>query len=405
MKKLVLLKTNKDNIEKTIIGSYIFDDVNSDINNIKLINNNNDINMLVNYYTGINNTLVSIFQDHNIININNDIDFATDYIKYNDENNTLDLITYMSAITFTDMKFIDNDKYMIGHYNQNTTIIVDGSPLDIEPDFSSVLTKTRNTLKWKKQIKHVSGGDSTKGPIITELEKDESGNFYIFGNLTTNINSITVLNIENTLINPNIQKINNTLILTKTSETEVLWRILIEGSSSTSLLLNPQIRQDNNKLYFSFNFSGSITIGNNYFSTNSEQIINTIYGSMSNNGEILWLKQIKTEQYVSCFDFCIDDKYIYSVGKYKGNVFFDDFKLNSLNFDAGYVIKIKKSSGTILNTINIYSDDKLNVNSISQDFSNIFVSGTWKGNIYFNGKIKSTTYSDFFITNIKKNKI
>jgi len=407
MKKIVLLKNEKNNVIKNISIDYLFETSISRIDHIKLIKNNNDIKFLVNHYDD-NSDLHIISLDYNINEtINNEN--ATDLYNYNEINDTLSLKSYISdnTITFTDMLYIDNHKYMLGRYQQDTTINIDGQDLDMESGFTSILCKSdlNEDLLWNRKIKHSTESDITTGPIINTMTKDNENNLYLFGLLTNRLGTTNVTNLEiDEIINPIINKLSTQTIsiITKTNDIKVIWRRLIYGTND-SLLLNHKIEYSNDSVIISFNFSDSITIGNQTFTTQSKQIINTIIAKLDLNGNYIWIKHIKSNKYISIIDYTVDNDYIYCLGNFKGEANFDNIDLFYSGLESGYIIKMRINDGLILNNINIYSDDILKLNSITNDNKNIFISGAWTGNIYFNGKIKNSLYSDFFITNIKKN--
>ena len=408
MKTITLLKNKKDIVEKTVSIDYLFNSSNNRIDNIKINNSNDNIYILLNHYDN-NNKLEIISLDYNIYNIYNGNRNVTDLYKYDQEQDILTLTGYTSddTITFTDILYSNNIKYMLGRYHSGTTqIIVDGVQLATEPDFVSILTKTDTNMIWDKKIKHTSSQDATKGPVISSMIMDDDNNFYLFGNLTNRIGATDILNIDtHELINPIIHKLNNEniTIITKTdNDGNVLLRKLIKGDS---LFLNHKITYVNNQIILSFNFSGNIIIDNKTFSTTSNQIINSIIAKMDIDGNFIWIKQLKSEKYITNIDFTVDNDYVYCLGKFKGEAKFDDINLFYSGLESGYIMKMRLYDGLILNINNIYSDDMLKLNSITNDTQNIFISGAWCGNIYINGKIKNSSLSDFFITNIKKNEI
>jgi len=401
MKTIILLKNNKDDIKKTISIDYLFDSTNSNIDRIKLNKNKNDINFLVNHYDD-NSNLNIICLEYNINNSVNNGN-ATDLYTYTEKDDTLNLINYSSnsTITFTDINFIDEYKYMIGMYK--SPIFVDNVMLDTESGVTSILTKSDTNMLWNKKIKHTSSPESSTGPIISELVIDDNNNIYLFGLLTNSINTIDVSNMDiNEIINPIINKKSseNIIIITKTNDDGVvIWRKQIIGNSD-SLFLNQKISY-NDDLIISFNFSNNIIINGKTYSTQSNQIINSIIAKIDTDGNFIWIKHLESEKYITNIDFSVDNDYIYCLGNFKGEAILDNIKLFQGDLESGYIIKIRKNDGLILNNINIYSDDLL-LNSIRNDNDNIFISGVWSGNIYFNGNIKNSIVSDFFITNIKK---
>jgi hypothetical protein len=412
MKKIALLKNKKDVITKNITLSYIFMSTNNRIDNIKLSKNDNNLNFLVNHY-GDNDNLYIKNSDYNINETIINSENSTDLYSYNENNDTLNLKTYISedTITFTDMLYIDNNKYMLGRYHQSAAspINVDGELLDTEPDFTSILCKSddNSNMLWNRKIKHDIGRDNAKGPLISTMTKDDVDHIYMFG-LSTNYTGAThIINLEtNAIINPKINKksTENISIITKVDDDKVIWRKLIIGTTDT-LFLNHKIKYIDNNIIISFNFSKSIIIDGKTYTTSSNQIINSIVAKLDLDGNYIWVKHIKSNKYVSIISYTLDNDYIYCLGNFKGEANFDDIDLFYSGLESGYIMKMRINDGLILNIINVYSDGTLRLNNITNDNDNLFISGTWSGNIYFNGKIKNSTYSDFFITNIKKNEI
>ena len=415
MREIILLKTKKNIIKKNISIIYNFYSDNVRIDNINMIKNNNDIIFLTNHYDD-NYNLNIICTEYSInetLNNNNNI---TDLYIYNEKNNTLNLKTYTSndTITLTDILYIDNNKYMLGRYHQTSSLInIDGQYLDIESGFTSILCKSdiNSNLLWYRKIKHTSESDITTGPIIYNMINDQHSYIYTFGLLTNKKESTDVTNLEiNEISNPIINKTANEkiLIITKLTDKDVIWRKLIKGTNN-SLFLKYRIKHniENKKdfIIISFNFSDNINIDNNVYNTKSKDFINSIIAKIDTNGNFIWIKHIKSKRYTSIIDYTIDDDYIYCLGEFKENIKLDNNYIFHNNLENGYIIKIRKYDGLILNIINIESDKKLILNSITNDNKNIYVSGTWSGNIYFNGKIKNSINNDFFITNIKKNEI
>jgi len=339
--------------------------------------------------------------------------------KIYDENGTL--ITYyqwrnIGEIIIDDKK-IDKYSYNVTNYESSDTIEItsiidsidkteilgrykDYNGLSATTDYSCFISGT--TTKYIKQTP--SSSSNKTGPIISELVKDEFENYYTFGQ-GSNFNGITDIQVGVfSPINPPIIKTNNNLaIISKfNKEGVVIWNNTITLSPD-SIFDNPKILYSETELYLSFNFSGDVIISGKTYSTGSNQIINSVgFKINSNTGEIIKSKFLSSNIFNSIRDMKIYNEYIYFLGNMKGESHFDLITKFSKG-DSGYIMKSRKKDGIIINIIDFYSDDTLNLKSLNLDDDNIFISGSYKGNIYINNEIKYSNDEEYFITNIKKN--
>lgn len=338
---------------------------------------------------------------------------GTDFLYLDTSENIFDIIQYSAntTISFFDIEYDSlGNKYMLGrYYKESIDIVVDGQVLDDESDYVSILTKTdtNGDMIWNKKIMHTQVGSNATGPIISDLEIDEKDNLYLFGDMTNFVGWCKVGVGDFSPINPDIlQEANeNNFVLSKFNKDGVtLWNTTITGDADT-LFLQPTLRYDNKFLFITFNFTGTVIINSTTtYTTGSNQIINSIGCKVDvKTGEILRSKHLKSSKHNCITDLTTDEDNVYIIGEFKGEGIFDEYDLFS-NGESGYVMKMKKT-GIIVNVFEIYADEKLVLNKINLDSENIYISGSWSGTLYINGKIKNTDHEEFFITNIKKNDI
>jgi len=410
-KSLLLLTIKNNEIINTEPIYYEWVDVERRIDNIKLIKNNDNIDILITHFDNRDEKTLS-YQTSNIItDANNN---GTDVLFYNTSSQTFTSIEYSAntSISFFDIVYdTENHKYMLGrYYHESPNLIsVDNTILDLELNYTSILTKSDSggTMLWNKKIRHLTNPNATTGPIISELEIDDKNNLYLFGNLTNFDGYVEIgigdfSSINHDIIKPNHEKY---FTISKfNSDGITLWNKIFKGSDN-SLFLNPIIKYYDKFIYFSFDFSENIEIEDITYTTESDQIINSIFGKMNRDtGNIEYIKLLKSNNNNNISDFSIDEDYIYCIGEFKGEAIFDNYVLFS-NGESGYILKIRKSDGIILNKKDIYSDDKLVLKNIVNDSKTISISGSWSGNIYVERFIKNSDNEEFFITNIKKKDI
>jgi len=304
------------------------------------------------------------------------------------------VINYESTdtINITSMVDIEDNKIILGRYKNYVG-------LDVEQDYANFISGL--TTKYIKQT-HSSTSTET-GPIISEIIYDEEDNIYTFG-LGTNFNGITDIQVGDfsPLNQPIVKTSDGVAIISKsTSEGDILWNTTITLSPG-SIFDNPKIVYVDLEIYVTFNFSGSVVIGDKTYST-QPQIINSVgFKIETKTGTILRSKFLSSNSYNSIRDVRLDDKYIYFLGIMRGESKFD-LITKFANSSSGYILKARKKDGVIINIIDFYSDDILDLKSLNIDDENIYISGSYKGNIYINGKIKYSDTLEYFITNIKKN--
>jgi len=418
MRSLMLLKIADGEILEFIPIHYEWeikdspgdDDYRLDTINLQKDNQDN-LRILITHYDNRNKKKTTIVS-HSISELMQDNNNGSDLIVFDLSANTMDMIQYTGNTTisfFNQVYDTDNNKYMLGRYYQETgdEIEVDSNILDTELNYVSLLTKSDSggTMLWNRKIRHLTNPNATTGPLITELEIDEKDNLYLFG-LSTNFNNYVEIEIGNeTPINPIINKTSGekwSIISKLNKDGLTLWNTIFK-SPSTAIFTKPLIEYKDKFMFIVFNFSESITIGNETYTTISNQIINTVGCKVDyETGEVIHSKILKSTKYNSVSDITVDDDYIYFLGEFRGEANFDDVNIFS-NGESGYILKIRSSDSVIINLMEIYSDDLLTLTSIENDSENIIVSGSWNGNIYINGFIRNTDNEEFFITNIKKN--
>ena len=281
--------------------------------------------------------------------------------------------------------------------------------LQVYSDYANVLLKynTFNDLQYQSNAVYItelsSSTSANYGPIISELVEDENNNLYSFG-LATNFDDLTEIQVGDfSPFNPPIIKTDDViLVITKfTPNRNTIWNKTINLTPG-SIFSNPKLLYSDNYLYLSFSFIGSLTILEETYISNT---LNSIFIKIDiENSDIKYSKFLSSTKLNNITDFVCDDDYIYIIGKIKGESKFDNLYLFE-NGDSGYYLKMRKSDGLILNVYDFYSDDKLITKSILQDEKNIYISGSWRGNIYINDIIRYSYDEEFFITNIKKNDI
>ena len=291
-------------------------------------------------------------------------------------------------------------------FEENNTILArykNFIGLDTNTDYVDVLFTSGLSYKYITQV-HSSTSTET-GPIISELISDEFNNLYTFG-LGTNFDGVTEIQVGDfSPINPPIIKASDRLaIISKFDENKnTIWTNSFTLSPG-SIFDNPILVYSDNEIYMTFNFSGTVIISDETYTT-PLNIINSIGFKVNvETGEIMRTKFLSSNIYNSVKDICIDEDYIYMVGEFKGESHFD---LNTIfsNGAGGYLMKARKLDGLIINVIDFYTDDELNISGVNIDNENIYISGSWSGNIYINDIIRTSQFEDFFITNIKKNDI
>jgi len=412
-KSFMLLESKAGELNKIIPFYYEWFDSDRRIDNIKLRSDlDNNINLMITHFDNRDDKNLTF---PTISATTEESNNGSDLIFFDLSANTIDIIQYSAntTISFTDIISDSNNyKYMLGRYYQETPdpINVDGTELDYELNYASIITKTdlSGDMVWNKKIRHLTNPNATTGPIITKLEIDEKDNLYVFGCVSNFDGYVEVGVSDFTTINPNILKANNenwSMVSKLNSDGVSLWNTIFKGSDE-SLFLNHTLRYDDKFIYYTFNFSEIVDINSSItYTTNSSQIINTTCGKIDiETGEVTCSKFLSSTKHNCVSDFIIDDEYIYMLGEFKGEANFDDYTLFS-NGESGYVMKMRKSDGVILNIVEIYSDEKLVLKSINSDSENIYVAGSWSGNIYVAGKIRQSDNEEFFITNIKKNDI
>jgi len=410
-RSLLLLTIENNEISKYEPINYEWLDNERKIDYVKLIKNDSNINILITHFDNRDEKNITL-QSSTYTTTNNN--HGSDLLFYNTSSLTFTSVIQYSANTsisfFNNVYDSNHNKYMLGrYYHESPDLInVDNVELDIELNYTSILTKSDsgNTMLWNKKIRHLTNPNATTGPIITQLEIDDNDNLYLFGNLTNYDGYVEIGVGDETPINKDIIKPNNenySLISKINSDGITLWNKVFKASDN-SLFLNPKIKYYDKFIYFSFNFSETIKIEDTTYSTESDQIINSICGKMNNDGEIEYVKFLESNRNNNIVDFTVDEDYIYYLGEFKGEAFFDDYDLFSSG-ESGYIIKIRKIDGIIINIIEIYSDESLNLETIINDSETITISGSWSGNIYVDKFIKNTNHEEFFITNIKKKDI
>ena len=336
----------------------------------------------------------------------------TNYQIIDDDGNYINYQWFDSEIVLSEQSFYDLRTTILNYETTDTIEITDIIVNNNDDDF--LLGRYRNFLgdyscflsgTTTNYIVQTHSSTSTEtGPIISTMINDEFNNIYTFGQ-GTNFNGGTDIQVGIfSPINQTITKSSENLAIVSKFDPEglVLWNTVIELSAD-SKFDRPKIIYSDSTIYMSFNFSGSVIISSETYSTGSNQIINSVGLKIdTNTGEILKSKFLSSTKYNSIRDIKVDDDYIYFIGKMEGENHFD-LVTKFTNGETGYIMKTRKIDGIVVNVIDFYSDETIETNTIDIDDENIFISGSWSGNIYINNVIKYSADEEYFITNIKKN--